>query len=124
MFIGTSWRKTFRMGRNISGYLQPIKMDPGSSPGVTEEEGNMDPGSVIPDLIRDRGDGLLKEPGFFRPHSVIPAEAEPAPDSIRGIHVHRNETAEEFPEGCEMSLWSRAKITVVYSSYVLCFEHV
>jgi hypothetical protein len=35
-------------GRNISGDLQPI---------------DMDPGSVIPDLIRDRGDGLLKEPG-------------------------------------------------------------
>jgi hypothetical protein len=59
-------------GRNVSGYLQPIKIDPGSSPGVTEEEGNMDPGFVIPDLILDRGDGLLKEPGFVRPHSVIP----------------------------------------------------
>jgi hypothetical protein len=32
----------------------------------------MDPGSVIPDLIRDRGDELLKQPGFVRPHSVIP----------------------------------------------------
>ena len=74
----------------------------------------MDPGSVIPDLIRDRGDGrgartwtpdqargdgLLKDPGFVRTFSVIPAKAEPAPDSIRGIHVHRDETAEEFPEG-------------------------
>jgi len=27
------------------------------------EEGDMDPGSVIPDLNRDRGDGLLKQPG-------------------------------------------------------------
>jgi len=33
---------------------------------------DMDPGSVIPDLIRDRGDGLLRDPGFVRPHSVIP----------------------------------------------------
>jgi hypothetical protein len=37
---------------------------------VTFSPFNMDPGSVIPDLIRDRGDGLLKEPGsspaFFR----------------------------------------------------------
>jgi hypothetical protein len=32
----------------------------------------MDPGSVIPDSIRDRGDGLVKEPGFARLHSVIP----------------------------------------------------
>jgi hypothetical protein len=32
----------------------------------------MDPGSVIPDLIRDRADGLLKEPGFVQPRSVIP----------------------------------------------------
>jgi hypothetical protein len=39
---------------------------------VTAEEGGLNPGSVIPDLIRDRGDGLLKEPGFFLPHSVIP----------------------------------------------------
>jgi hypothetical protein len=37
-------------------------------------------------------------PGFFRLHSVIPAKAEPAPDSIRGIHVHRDETAEDDPE--------------------------
>ena len=32
----------------------------------------MDPGPVIPDSIRDRGDGLVKEPGFARLHSVIP----------------------------------------------------
>ena len=25
---------------------------------------------------------VLKEPGFVRPYSVIPAKAEPAPDSI------------------------------------------
>ena len=42
MFIGTRRRKTLRKGQNISGDLQPIKMDPGS---------------VIPDLIRDRDDG-------------------------------------------------------------------
>jgi hypothetical protein len=46
-----------------------------------------------------RGDGLLKDPGFVRLHSVIPAKAEPALDSIRGIHVHRNETAEDSPDG-------------------------
>jgi hypothetical protein len=38
----------------------------------------MDPGSVIPDLIRDRGDGLLKEsgssPAFFR-HSGLDPES-------------------------------------------------
>ena len=34
--------------------------------GVTEEEGDMDPGSMV------RGDELLKNPGFVRPHSVIP----------------------------------------------------
>jgi hypothetical protein len=45
MFIGTRRRKTLRKGRNISGDLQPINMDPGSSPGVTGEEGDMDPGS-------------------------------------------------------------------------------
>jgi hypothetical protein len=37
------------------------------------------------------------------PYSVIPAKAEPALDSIRGIHVHRNETAEEFPEAANIS---------------------
>jgi hypothetical protein len=42
MFIGTRRRKNFRKGKNISGDLQPIEMDPGS---------------VISDLIRDRGDG-------------------------------------------------------------------
>jgi hypothetical protein len=42
MFIGTSRRKTLRKGRNISGDLQPMDMDPGSSPGVTGEEGNPD----------------------------------------------------------------------------------
>jgi hypothetical protein len=42
MFIGTRRRKNFRKEKNISGHLQPIEMDPGS---------------VIPDLIRDRGDG-------------------------------------------------------------------
>jgi hypothetical protein len=31
------------------------------------------------------------------PYSVIPAKAEPALDSIRGIHIYGNETAEEFP---------------------------
>jgi hypothetical protein len=41
----------------LPGNLQPFEMDPGS---------------VIPDLIRDRGDGLLRDPGFVRPHSVIP----------------------------------------------------
>jgi hypothetical protein len=61
-------------------------MDPGSSPGVTAEEGGMDPGCVIPDLIRDRGNDLLKNTGqglscfWVRLHPVIPAEAEPAPD--------------------------------------------
>jgi hypothetical protein len=42
---------------NISGDLQPFEMDPGSSPGVTAEEGGMDPGSVIPvpDRVRDDG---------------------------------------------------------------------
>jgi hypothetical protein len=72
MFIGTRRRKTIRKGQNISGDLQPIKMDPGSSPGVTGAEGPR---------IR---------PAFF---SVIPAEA--------GIHVHRNETAEDYPEGAK-----------------------
>jgi hypothetical protein len=38
---------------------------------------------------------------FVRPFSVIPAKAEPALDSIRGIHVHRNETAEDYPEGAK-----------------------
>jgi hypothetical protein len=52
MFIGTRRRKNFRKGQNISGHLQSF---------------NMDPGSVIPDLIRDRGDGLLKKPGHVRP---------------------------------------------------------
>ena len=47
MFIGTRRRKrcrkeqkTLRKDRNISGDLQPINMDPGSSPGVTGEGGN------------------------------------------------------------------------------------
>jgi hypothetical protein len=57
MFIGTRRRKTLRKGRNICGDLQPINTDPGSWPGVTGEEGETDPGSVIPDLIRNRGDG-------------------------------------------------------------------
>jgi hypothetical protein len=68
MFIGTRRRKTPRKGQNISGHLQPIDMDPGSIA---------------------RGDELLRQPGFVRPHSVIPAEAEPAPDSIRGILLER-----------------------------------
>jgi hypothetical protein len=52
-------------------------------------------------------------PGFFRLHSVIPAKAEPAPDSIRGIHVYRDETAEEFPEGDGIfpATFSRSKWT-------------
>jgi hypothetical protein len=66
----------------------------------------MDPGSVA------RGDELLKNIGYrlaqsgvrpfssfgpfssFRPFPVIPEKAEPALDLIRGIHVHRHETAE------------------------------
>jgi hypothetical protein len=38
-FIGTNWRKNLRKGQNIPGYLQPIEMDPGSSPRVTGTEG-------------------------------------------------------------------------------------
>jgi hypothetical protein len=43
--------------------------------------------------------------GFVRPHSVIPAKA--------GIHVLRNETAEELPERAEISpaTFSRSKWT-------------
>jgi hypothetical protein len=55
----------------------------------------MDPGSVIPDLIRDRGDGLLKEPGFVRPFAVIPAHA-PALVAARG-RSHRG--AKDCPRG-------------------------
>jgi hypothetical protein len=33
------------------------------------------------------GEGLLKDPGFVRTHSVIPAKA--------GIHVHRNPCSQE-----------------------------
>jgi hypothetical protein len=50
MFIGTRRRKrcrkdrkTLRKDRNISGHLQPINMDPGSSPGVTGEGGTWTP---------------------------------------------------------------------------------
>jgi hypothetical protein len=48
---------------------------------VTEEEADLDPGSVIP--VPDR----------VRPFSVIPAKA--------GIHFHRDETAEDPPEAPE-----------------------
>jgi hypothetical protein len=75
-----------------------------------------------------RGDGIgaghsprLRHPGLdlslprsaLRPFSVIPAKAEPAPDSIRGIHVHRNETAEGLPErtGISPATFSRSKWT-------------
>jgi hypothetical protein len=44
MFLGTRRLKPLRKGQNISGDLQPFDMDPGSSPGVTGEEGGMDPG--------------------------------------------------------------------------------
>jgi hypothetical protein len=44
MFIGTRRRKTLRKGQNVSGHIQPINMDPGSSPGVTGEEGDIGPG--------------------------------------------------------------------------------
>jgi hypothetical protein len=44
----------------------------------------MDPGSGV------RGDALLKNAECVRFSSVIPAKA--------GIHVHRNETAEDPPE--------------------------
>jgi hypothetical protein len=37
----------------------------------------MDPGPVIPDLIRDRGDGLLKDPGFVR--AFFPSSPAHAP---------------------------------------------
>ena len=69
MFIGTSWRKAIRKGRNISGHLQPIDMDPGSSPGVTGTEGSRIRPVPIPS---------------FRTRS--------------GIHVYRNEAAEAYPE--------------------------
>ena len=74
----------------------------------------MDPGSVILDSIQDRGDELLKNTGqrlscfWVRLHSVIPAEAEPAPDSIRGpgqarsgesmfVGTRRRKTIRKFP---------------------------
>jgi hypothetical protein len=48
-----------------------------------------------------------------RPFSVIPAKAEPALDSIRGIHVHRDDTTEDLPEGGKISsaTFSRSKWT-------------
>jgi hypothetical protein len=45
-----------------------------------------------------RGDALLNNAGCARSSSVIAANAVPAPDSIRRIHVRRNETAEDAPE--------------------------
>jgi hypothetical protein len=154
MFIGTRRRKRWRKDENVSGNLQPFDMDPGSViPDLIRDRGDgRGAGTWTPDQVRDdgrgartwtpgqaRGDGLLTGPGFvrrlfrhsnpcactsrgqgpllqrgerlsprerlvaampgfFRLHSVIPAKAEPAPDSIRGIHVHRDETAEDDPE--------------------------
>jgi hypothetical protein len=77
----------------------------------------------------DPGLGLreVNEPGFVRPFSVIPAKAEPALDSIRGIHVHRNETAEMLPEGeeylrCPSDLRSCHEITFTSNADCGCMS--
>jgi hypothetical protein len=111
MFIGTRRRKGAGKNRNISGHLQPIDMDPGSSPGVTEE-GETYPGVTGTEGLRIRPapfrhSGLDPNPprSALRPSSVIPAKA--------GIHVQRNETAEKFPErtGLSPATFSRSTWT-------------
>ena len=55
----------------------------------------MDPGSVIPDLIRDRGDEALKDPGFVRLFAVIPTHA-PALVAARGRSYRVSERKPRF----------------------------
>jgi hypothetical protein len=52
MFIGKRQRKTPRKGQNVSGPLQPIDMDPRSSPGVTACWRTPDSSGLIPSFLR------------------------------------------------------------------------
>jgi hypothetical protein len=55
--------RIYGRGRNVSGDLQPIDIDSGSSPGVTEEEGGNGPRVRHPGL--DPGPGRREKRGAW-----------------------------------------------------------
>jgi hypothetical protein len=99
MFIGTKRRKSFRLFSVI-----PAKagIHVHRNEKAEEHPETFSPLTWTPDQAR--GDELLKDAGLcmgrceVRLFSVIPAKA--------GIHVHRDETAEELPETFSPSTWT------------------
>ena len=79
MFIGTRQRKTTRKGVKCLRRPSADQNGPRIKSGVTEEEGDMDPGSMV------RGDELLKEPGFVWPFSVIPVVTITGPERVGDV---------------------------------------
>jgi hypothetical protein len=75
-----------RLPGTAPGNPQPGDMAPGSSPGVAGTEGTR----IRPAPFRHSGFAHSLPRSAVRLFSVIPAKA--------GIHVHRNEPAEDFPE--------------------------